>query len=166
LPFAEAEKQFRLLLANFGGEERRIGRTRCVLKEQRAKGDRVVGCKIQTGTVGDSIEIGDTRSAGRAGSRLHCNGSALGNGEIGWGIYDTEGRRSRCLRRGGKTGPAESNGVGSGGSDGSSGGSSKGCDDVNCDGLAEMDCRGTCLAEEILENTAELALDREALGVN
>ena len=126
----------------------------------------MVGCKIQTRTVGDSIEIGDTLSAGSAGSRLYCNVGALGNREVGWGIYDTEGWRSRCLRRGRETGPAESNGVGCGGSDCSSGGSREGGDDVNCDGLAEMDCRGTCLAEEILENTAELALDREALGVN
>ena len=142
------------MLANFCGEEGRTGRTPCVLKEQRAKGDRVVGRKVQTGTVADSIEIGDPRRAGRAGGRLYCTRNALGNGEIGWGIYDTEGWRSRCLRRGCKTRPPEGNGVGCGGRNCSSG-SRKGCDDVNCDGLAEMDCRGTCLARKVAQVARE-----------
>ncbi len=56
LPFAEAEELYRLMLANFSGEERRICRIGGVLQKQRAEGDGPG--KIEAATIGDAIEIG------------------------------------------------------------------------------------------------------------
>ncbi len=55
LPFAEAEELYRLMLANFSGEERRIGRIGGVLQKQRAEGDGPG--KTEAATIGDAIEI-------------------------------------------------------------------------------------------------------------
>ncbi len=41
MPFAEAERVFRLVLANFGGEERRVCGTGWVFEKQRADGDAI-----------------------------------------------------------------------------------------------------------------------------
>src|SRR5207247_1073627 len=82
------------------------------------------------------------RCARLSEGRWERKNGACGKAEVCRGSQDIKGRGRRGLRCGRKTGPAEGNRVGRGGSDCSSRGRCEGCNDVNRDGLAEMDCRG------------------------
>ena len=80
LPFAEAEKLFRLVLANFGGKEHRTSRIGCVFKEQSTEGGGPE--KVETATIEDSVEIRDSRGSRCGDKGLHRENGALGKAEV------------------------------------------------------------------------------------
>ena len=81
---------FGLVLANFGGEEGRIGGIVSALEEKRAKGNKLGNS--EAGAIWDAIEIGDPSGARSAGSSLNYESGPLWDDEIGREVYDAERR--------------------------------------------------------------------------